>query len=86
LGIGDCIKCYDQYCSCGWEYRDWSICDLNRLKRILAYVIRFREINTDGEFSKLGEKETKKDKLLMKLIKRNEKARRYIIKEIEGEK
>jgi hypothetical protein len=38
MGLGDCPKCWDGMCSCGYEYRNWSIERIDSLVEKLSKV------------------------------------------------
>ena len=40
MSLADCPKCWDVLCSCGWEYKDWSI---DRLKDLIKRLEKVKE-------------------------------------------
>ena len=42
MSLSDCEKCWDTPCTCGWDYRNWSIEGLTELRDILSGVIKLR--------------------------------------------
>lgn len=38
MGLGDCPKCWDHHCSCGYNYIIWSNVRIENLIKILEWV------------------------------------------------
>jgi hypothetical protein len=43
MSLSDCPKCWDTLCSCGYEYRNWSIEDLKSQITMLQGVLAEKE-------------------------------------------
>jgi hypothetical protein len=70
MSLSDCIKCWDSPCTCGWEYRDWSIKALTNHVKTFALIIAFKRQNPNAIFSNgFNQTETDDDKRLMEFIK-----------------
>ncbi len=39
MSLSDCEKCWDTPCTCGWDYRDWSIERLKDQIQMLKKVL-----------------------------------------------
>lgn len=39
MAMSDCEKCWDTPCSCGWQYRTWTIQRLKEEQRLIQYYI-----------------------------------------------
>ena len=37
--MGSCEKCWDHYCTCGYQYRDWTVERLNQHIQMLWNVM-----------------------------------------------
>jgi hypothetical protein len=40
MALSDCEKCWEHYCICGHDYRDWPA---DRLKELIGVLIRVLE-------------------------------------------
>ena len=65
MSLSDCIKCWDTPCTCGWDYRNYSIENLKERKRLLEKVIKFKKKFPDAKFSECMGDETIDDKTFM---------------------
>lgn len=63
MGMGDCLKCWNRVCTCGWDYRIQPISVLEEHIHILSKVIKFKREHPDAEFSDYIGPDTKDDKL-----------------------
>ncbi len=40
MSMSDCEKCWDTPCTCGWDYKDWSITQLKEQIKMLQKVLK----------------------------------------------
>lgn len=69
MAIGDCERCWDAVCCCGWDYRDWSIKHLEDQKRLFDAILEFRKQHPDAQFSGFYKTPTADDEAYMIFIK-----------------
>lgn len=70
MSLSDCIKCWDTPCTCGWEYRDWSIEQLEHHAKMLNKILFFRKQSPNLKFSIFfSAPETEDDKRFMEYMK-----------------
>lgn len=51
MSLSDCAKCWDTPCTCGWDYRDWSVKGIHKHINMLNKVLEFKELYPDAKFS-----------------------------------
>jgi len=68
MALSDCIHCWDTPCTCGWEYRNLPIEELQNRVGMFAMMLAFKRRNPKAVFSKWNEKETEDDDRFMKFI------------------
>ncbi len=68
MSLSDCVKCWDTPCTCGWDYRNYSVEYLKKRKRLFEKIIEFKEQNPNANFSECMRDETKDDKAFIKFI------------------
>ena len=68
MSMSDCIRCWNAPCSCGWDYRDYSMEKLKEMRGIFDTIIKYKEENPNFKFSEFMDKETEDDKKLMKIL------------------
>ncbi len=52
MSLSDCIHCWDTPCTCGWEYRNWSVDALEKHVAMFNKVLFFKKQSSDAKFSK----------------------------------
>jgi hypothetical protein len=45
MGMSECIKCWDNVCSCGYEYRDFS---KEEMVEFLSGLLKYNEHTKEG--------------------------------------
>lgn len=68
MALSDCIHCWDTPCTCGWEYRNYSMEALQERVKMVTLIMAFKQQYPDAVFSKWSEKETEDDRLFMEFI------------------
>ncbi|KKK72388.1 hypothetical protein LCGC14_2904380 [marine sediment metagenome] len=68
MSLSDCAKCWDTPCTCGWEYRNYSLENLEKLIRRMDLIIEFKEQTPNAKFSECMGDETEDDRKFMKFI------------------
>lgn len=71
MSLASCAKCWDDICTCGWKYRDWSIEALEKKIKTLQRVIQFKRQNSKAKFSSVFNDmwtETASDELFYKEV------------------
>ena len=51
MSMSDCPKCWNTPCSCGWEYRNYSIEYLITRRKLFDIIIKFKKKNEHAKFS-----------------------------------
>jgi hypothetical protein len=72
MSLSDCSHCWNHICTCGWDYRNYSIKKLEAKVRMFQAIIDFRKNNSDVKFSGFFGPETEDDKVFFKYM--NDKA------------
>lgn len=73
MSLSDCPKCWDTPCTCGWEYRNYSVKYLEEIISMFQKIVDFKKIHPRKKFSKgCTSSETKADKELMEYIDKND--------------
>lgn len=65
MSMSDCPKCWDTPCTCGWEYRDYSVHRLYSMRNMFERIAMFKELNPNAVFSKFCSPQTEDDKKFM---------------------
>ncbi len=47
MSMSDCDHCWNTPCTCGWDYRNWSLEDLKKQIKMLAEVIAFKNMHKE---------------------------------------
>ena len=70
MSLSDCIKCWDNPCSCGWDYRNYSRQTIEDKIEMFRLILKYKEDNPNAKFSDgWGEKtETEDDIALMVIL------------------
>ena len=45
MSLSDCEKCWDTPCTCGWEYREYSIKGLEDQIEMFKKIIEYRKLH-----------------------------------------
>ncbi len=48
MALSDCIHCWNTPCSCGWDYRNYTIEYLEKQKVLIDYAIIFKKKNPNA--------------------------------------
>jgi len=52
MSMSDCDHCWNTPCTCGWDYRNWSLEDLKKQIKMLAEVIAFKNMHKEMDDKK----------------------------------
>ncbi len=61
MSLSDCAKCQDTPCTCGWNYRNYSIERLEKMKRLLEKIVEFKKKFPDINFEDWPSKDARND-------------------------
>jgi hypothetical protein len=69
MALSDCIHCWDTPCTCGWDYRNWSIEALEKHAQLFLRILEFKKQSTNLNLSSaFSQPETDDDRRLMEYI------------------
>lgn len=72
MALSDCMQCWDTPCTCGWDYRNYSIKHLQEKIDMFQKIIDFKKAHPRKRYSKnWNDPETKADRELMEHIHGN---------------
>jgi hypothetical protein len=72
--LGDCGKCWDRLCTCGWQYRGWHTDGIKRHIVMLEAVLEYKiKINPGAKFSGIRENDTEDDLKFMTFLRDKQK-------------
>lgn len=70
MSLSDCIHCWDTPCTCGWEYRTWSVQALEKQVNLFNKIIEFKKNNPSTKFGFHQSKYmTEDEEELMKILR-----------------
>jgi hypothetical protein len=89
MGMGDCLKCWDGVCSCGWEYLNWNSKGLKTHIKMLQTVLEVKEELSMKEGGPIvvwnhDEKYEEAYKLLCKKLEEHKKDKRDLTNETQN--
>lgn len=67
--LSDCSRCWNTPCSCGWDYRNYDIKRLEKMKSLFESIIQFKKDHPNAQFSSFCmDEKTEDDKLFANFI------------------
>jgi hypothetical protein len=68
MAIGDCVKCWDTPCTCGWDWRHSSVEYLEKQRELLDKAIQWKKDHPAANFSGFSGPDTEDDIAFMRAI------------------
>jgi len=70
MSLSDCIKCWDNPCSCGWDYRNYPKQSIKDKIEMFKLILKYKTDHPHADFSEgWGQNpETEDDKALMVIL------------------
>lgn len=50
MSLSDCSKCWNTPCTCGWNYRKYSVSDLTKIRDMFDSIIKWKSDHPDAKF------------------------------------
>jgi hypothetical protein len=69
MTMSDCSKCWDCPCTCGWDYRYWSVKQIESQIYMLQKVLQFKMHNPTMNFSGFSNGETTEELKFLKWMR-----------------
>lgn len=88
MSLSSCVKCWDNPCTCGWDYRNMSFDQLHNQIDTLTAIMNFK-IEREREFdppifSSFGQPDTEDDKIIMVYVEAYREQMKRIFKKPVG--
>ena len=68
MALSDCVRCWDTPCTCGWDYREYPIKNLERKRDLIDKVIKWKQDHPGAVFGDRLNNQTKDDIDFMKYM------------------